>query len=192
MNMYVIAGCNGAGKTTASYTVLPEMLDCKEFINSDEIAKGLSPFQPKTVKIEATRIMLNRMHDLIEAGADFAFETTLATKTFADILRKAKAKGYKVMLIFFWLDTPELAIQRVKQRVEMGGHDVPKDVIVRRYNNGVNYLSKIYIPISDYWMIIDNSNNPFKLIAEGIEDNQVKIYDEDVYAQIIKDGKTRN
>lgn len=192
MNMYVIAGCNGAGKTTASYTVLPEMLGCKEFINSDEIAKGLSPFQPKTVKIEATRIMLNRMHDLIEAGADFAFETTLATKTFADILRKAKAKGYKVTLIFFWLDTPELAIQRVKQRVEMGGHDVPKDVIVRRYNNGINYLSKIYIPISDYWMIIDNSNNPFKLIAEGVEDNQVKIYDKDVYAQIIKDGKMRN
>lgn len=190
--MYVIAGCNGAGKTTASYSILPEMLECTEFINSDEIAKGLSPFQPKAVKFEATRIMLERMRMLIESGNDFAFETTLATKTFEAILKKAKERGYKITLVFFWLDTPELAYRRVQERVEMGGHDVPKDVVYRRYSTGMRYLSRIYMPIVDYWMIIDNSNNPFRLIADGAKEEVLNIYVEDVFNQIIADGKVRN
>lgn len=192
MNMYVIAGCNGAGKTTASYSILPEMLECTEFINSDEIAKGLSPFQPKAVKFEATRIMLERMRNLIESGNDFAFETTLATKTFEAILKKAKERGYKITLVFFWLDTPELAYRRVQERVEMGGHDVPKDVVYRRYNTGMRYLSRIYMPIVDYWMIIDNSNNPFRLVADGAKEEVLNVYVEDVFNQIIADGKVRN
>ena len=189
--MYVIAGCNGAGKTTASYSILPEMLECTQFINSDEIAKELSA-QSRGIKFEATRIMLSRMYALIEEGSDFAFETTLATKTFKAIIKKAKDKGYKVTLVFFWLDTPELALRRVQERVEHGGHDVPKDVVYRRYVAGTRYLSQIYIPISDYWMIIDNSNNPFKLIAAGAKEEVLNVYDEDVFNQIITDGKLRN
>lgn len=191
MNMYVIAGCNGAGKTTASYSILPEMLECTQFINSDEIAKELSA-QSKGIKFEATRIMLSRMYALIEEGSDFAFETTLATKTFKAIIKKAKDKGYKVTLVFFWLDTPELALRRVQERVEHGGHDVPKDVVYRRYVAGMRYLSQIYIPIADYWMIIDNSNNPFKLIADGAKEEVLNVYDDDVFNQIITDGKLRN
>jgi predicted ABC-type ATPase len=96
--LYIIAGCNGAGKTTASYTVLPEMLECKEFVNADEIAKGLSPFQPETVAFEAGRIMLNRIRELLKAKVDFAFETTLATKSYLPLINEAKDKGYTVVL----------------------------------------------------------------------------------------------
>lgn len=120
-NLYIIAGCNGAGKTTASYTVLPEMLNCEEFINADEIAKGLSPFNPEKAAIESGRIMLNKIQRLIEAGTDFAFETTLSTKSYVKIIQKAREKGYDITLLFFWLDSIELAIERVKTRVIEGG-----------------------------------------------------------------------
>ena len=119
-NLYVISGCNGAGKTTASYSVLPDMLNCKEFVNADEIAKGLSPFQPDKVAIEAGRIMLSRIKDLINHDVDFAFETTLATKSYVQFIREAQSKGYMVTLVYFWLNSPELAIERVKTRVISG------------------------------------------------------------------------
>lgn len=102
-NLYIIAGCNGAGKTTASYTVLPEMLNCKEFVNADEIAKGLSPFQPETVSFEAGRIMLHRIRELMNSKIDFAFETTLSTRSYYSLINKAKAEGYTIILFFFWL-----------------------------------------------------------------------------------------
>ncbi len=111
--LYVISGCNGAGKTTASYTVLPEMLNCKEIVNADEIAKGLSPFQPDKVAIESGRIMLNRIRNLISSNVDFALETTLATKIYIQIIKDAQTKGYHVTLLFFWLNSSELAIERV-------------------------------------------------------------------------------
>ena len=101
--LYIIAGCNGAGKTTASYTVLPEMLGCKEFVNADEIAKGLSPFNPESVAIEAGRLMLQRMDDLLSEGSDFAFETTLSTRSYVKFIERAQAKGYFVTLLYFWL-----------------------------------------------------------------------------------------
>ena len=116
-NLYIISGCNGAGKTTASYTVLPDMLNCKEFVNADEIAKGLSPFNPDKVAIEAGRIMLNRVKDLINHNVDFAFETTLATKTYTQFIKDAQDKGYFVTLLYFWLNSVDLAIERVKSRV---------------------------------------------------------------------------
>ena len=125
--LYIIAGCNGAGKTTASYTVLPEMLDCREFVNADEIAKGLSPFNPESVAIDAGRLMLQRMDDLLIAGEDFAFETTLATRSYVKFIDQAHAMGYFVSLLFFWLPTPELAIVRVATRVSKGGHDIPEE-----------------------------------------------------------------
>ena len=153
--LYIIAGCNGAGKTTASYTVLPEMLGCKEFVNADEIAKGLSPFNPESVAIEAGRLMLQRMDDLLSEGSDFAFETTLSTRSYVKFIERAQAKGYFVTLLYFWLPTPEQAIERVATRVREGGHNIPSDVIRRRYANGIKNLTALYIPLCNYWAIYD-------------------------------------
>ena len=164
-NLYVIAGCNGAGKTTASFTILPEILDCKEFVNADEIAKGLSPFQPDKVAVEAGRIMISRINNLLEDELSFAFETTLATKSYKNKILLAKNKGYTVTLLFFWLQTIDLAKERVATRVLEGGHDIPKDVIERRYINGIKNLFSIYIPIVDELMIFDNSQMKSELIA---------------------------
>jgi len=125
-NLYIIAGCNGAGKTTASFTLLPEMLDCEEFINADEIARGLSPFNPDKSAIEAGRIMLKKIDYLIKNKKDFAFETTLATKSYVKTIDFAKKHDYQVTLIFYWLESPELAIERVKLRVSEGRTRYPK------------------------------------------------------------------
>lgn len=164
-NLYVIAGCNGAGKTTASFTILPEILDCKEFVNADEIAKGLSPFQPEKVAVEAGRIMISRINNLLEDELSFAFETTLATKSYKNKILLARNKGYTVTLLFFWLQTIDLAKERVATRVLEGGHNIPKDVIERRYINGIKNLFSIYIPLVDELMIFDNSQMKSELIA---------------------------
>lgn len=166
-NLYIIAGCNGSGKTTASYTVLPEMLNCEEFINADEIARGLSPFNPDKVAIESGRIMLRRINDFINKKHDFAFETTLSTKSHIKTIEKAKDNEYEITLLFLFLDSVDLAIERVKARVEEGGHDIPEKVIRRRYFAGIKNLFDLYIPVCDYWMITNNSNPNLELIAEG-------------------------
>ena len=127
--LFIIGGCNGAGKTTTSFNILPELLRCKEFVNADEIARGLSPFQPEKVALEAGKLMLRRIEELMSLGQDFSFETTLSTKSFVKTIEKSKEKGYYVTLIFFWLDSVELAIDRVRTRVREGGHDIPKEVI---------------------------------------------------------------
>jgi len=127
-NLYIISGCNGAGKTTASYTILPEILNCKEFVNADEIAKGLSPFTPENATIQAGRLMLEKINTLIKSDKDFAFETTLATKSYKKLVARAKENGYKVTLLFFWLRTPELALKRVEIRVKEGGHNIPTEM----------------------------------------------------------------
>ncbi|MDR0612460.1 MAG: zeta toxin family protein [Dysgonamonadaceae bacterium] len=165
-NLYIISGCNGAGKTTASYTVLPEILNCKEFVNADEIAKGLSPFQPEKVAIEAGRIMLGRIKELLKNNENFAFETTLATKSYKNTILEAKRKGYNVTLIFFWLQSVDLAKNRVRERVLKGGHHIEPDVVERRYLAGIRNLFDIYIPISEIIFIFDNSEGTHELIAE--------------------------
>ncbi len=185
-NLYVISGCNGAGKTTASYSILPDMLNCKEFVNADEIAKGLSPFQPDKVAIEAGRIMLNRIKDLVNHNVDFAFETTLATKYYAQLIKKAQLNGYFVTLVYLWLNSPELAVERVRNRVISGGHGIPEDVICRRYLAGINNLSKLYLPICDYWLLIDNSEPPFQIIAEGSKNDDIEVNNQIIYNQIVK------
>jgi predicted ABC-type ATPase len=120
-NLYIISGCNGAGKTTTSFTVLPEILNCKEFVNADEIARGLSPFQPETVSFQAGKIMLRRIKELMLEQVDFAFESTLATKSYKNLVQKAQAVGYTVTIVFFWLESSALAQERFKIRVEKGG-----------------------------------------------------------------------
>lgn len=174
-NLYIIAGCNGAGKTTASFTILPEILDCKEFVNADEIAKGLSPFQPEKVSFEAGRIMLRRINELLESNENFAFETTLATKSYKSKVIEAKSKNYNVTLLFFWLQNVDLAIERVKTRVLEGGHNIEIDVIKRRYLNGIKNLFEIYLPIVDEAMIFDNSEGKHDLIAEKTFDSEIDI-----------------
>ncbi len=186
LNLYIISGCNGAGKTTASYSVLPDMLDCKEFVNADEIARGLSPFQPDKVAIEAGRIMLNRIRELMVQKVDFAFETTLSTRSYRNFVKEAQLNGYFVTLIYFWLSSADLAIERVNRRVLAGGHNIPEDIIRRRYGSGIKNLSKIYIPICNNWMIFDNSGNPPLLVAKGFQDTDIQIYNPDIYNQIIE------
>lgn len=165
-NLYIIAGCNGAGKTTASFTILPDILDCKEFVNADEIARGLSPFQPEKVSFEAGRIMLNRIEELFRDNQSFAFETTLATKSYKSKIIEAKKNGYEVTMLFFWLNNIDLAIERVATRVQEGGHNIPTDVIIRRYKRGICNLFDIYMPIVDECMIIDNSDGKRELVAK--------------------------
>ena len=177
-NLYIIAGCNGAGKTTASFTILPEILNCKEFVNADEIARGLSPFQPEKVAFEAGRIMLNRINDLLNSGENFAFETTLATKSYKSKIKIAKIQNYSITLIFFWLQNENLAVERVKSRVLEGGHNIERAVIKRRYYNGIKNLFEIYIHIVDEVMIIDNSEGKHDLIAKKTNQTELVILNE--------------
>lgn len=183
-NLYIIAGCNGAGKTTASYTILPEIIKCKEFVNADEIAKGLSPFQPEKVSFEAGRIMLNRINELLESNESFAFETTLSTKSYKSKILKAKEQDYTVTLLFFWLNNIELAKERVKIRVKEGGHNIPKDVIERRYLKGIINLFDIYLEIVDGTLIFDNSYGKHELIAQKIEKENLMIFDIEKFKQL--------
>ena len=182
-HLYIIAGCNGAGKTTASFTILPEVLDCKEFINADEIAKGLSPFQPESVAMQAGRIMLARMDELLQKGETFAFETTLATKSYKQKIEWAQANGYEVTLLFFWLCNVAMAKERVAQRVAEGGHNIPDEIIERRYYNGIANLFAIYIDMVDICYIFDNSEGESVLIAEKYEGEEL-IFDIEIFNQI--------
>lgn len=168
--LYIIAGCNGAGKTTASMTILPKALLVREFVNADEIAKGLSPFNPEGVAIEAGRLMLERIDCLINRGESFSIETTLATRSYINLVRRAHAEGYQVHLIYFWLKSPELAMQRVAERVAHGGHNIPQDVIVRRYSAGISNLFNLFMNEVDSWMIYDNSDNDREEIAVGAKE----------------------
>ena len=186
MNLYVIAGCNGAGKTTASFTVLPEMLKCREFVNADEIAAGISPFNPEGVAIQAGRLMIDRIIQLLKDGETFAFETTLATRSYVKLIQQAKKRGYFVTLLFFSLSTPEQAQRRVAQRVSMGGHNIPSDVIVRRYEAGLQNLFQLYMPVCDYWTLYDNSNCPAIRIASGFGSEKIEILDKERYQTLYK------
>jgi predicted ABC-type ATPase len=182
--LYIIGGCNGAGKTTASYTVLPEMLDCREFVNADSIAAGLSPFNPEDVAFEAGRIMLQRIEHLLSEMSDFAFETTLSTRSYVSLVKKAQKLGYNVTLLYFWLSTPEFAIQRVAQRVEEGGHNIPEDVIVRRYYRGIYNLMNLYIPVCNNWIVVDNGEMIPQIIAKSGAFEKV-ILNNDIWGTIL-------
>lgn len=183
-NLYIIAGCNGAGKTTASYTILPEILECKEFVNADEIARGLSPFNPNSTSIEAGKLMLKRIRELLGRDESFAIETTLATRSYINLVRQAQSMGYMVTLLFFWLRTPELALQRVAERVRNGGHDIPVSTTRRRYVSGISNLFNLYSPEVDYWMLYDNSATPRIAVARGGKQLASTIYDEEIYNKI--------
>lgn len=164
-NLYIIAGPNGAGKTTASYNLLPEVLHCPNFVNADEIARGLSPFAPETVAFQAGRIMLQRIEELLTQRVDFAIETTLATRSYVQLVRRAQALGYKVHLIFFFLENEEQAIQRVAQRVSNGGHNIPEPDIRRRFKRGIYNLLNLYMPICDNVHVYNNAHGDAIIVA---------------------------
>lgn len=183
--LYIIAGCNGAGKTTASMTVLPEILNCREFVNADEIAKGLSPFNPEEVAIEAGKIMLQRINQLLIANKTFAIETTLATRSYRNLVSKAKELGYEVVLLFFWLPSPLQAEQRVATRVASGGHDIPKEVINQRYWRGIQNLFDIFVSLVDSWSLYDNTDETKAIVENG------KIVDPTQLNKIIESCRTK-
>ena len=190
-HLYIISGCNGAGKTTASYTVLPEILDCQEFVNADEIARGLSPFNPESVAVAAGKLMLLRIEELLRKGQTFSIETTLATKSYLHLVHRAQTQGYRVSLLFFWLKTPDLAVQRVAERVRHGGHNIPEDVIRRRYVAGINNLFKLFMDAVDVWDIYDNSESPRIQIAYGGKNEEAIIQNKELFnliKQYVKKG----
>ncbi|WP_199249963.1 zeta toxin family protein [[Phormidium] sp. ETS-05] len=183
-NLYMIGGANGSGKTTVSRQLLPNVFNCLEYVNADTIAAGISAFNPEAVAIQAGRLMLERLQILSKSGVDFAFETTLAARTFAPFLRSCKNQGYTINLMYFWLPTPELAIERVRQRVASGGHSIPEAVIRRRYERGRHNLISLYIPLCDTWIIYDNSHAVSWLVAEGVRERSPIIYQPEIWQQI--------
>lgn len=183
-HLFIITGCNGAGKTTASFTILPDLLDCREFINADEIARGLSPFQPEQVAVEAGRIMLHRVDELLERGVDFAFETTLSTRSYTARIKEAQRKGYFVTLLFFWLESADMAIDRVKTRVTEGGHNIPDNVVKRRYIRGLKNLFELYMPVCDRSMVIDSSHGNCTFVMSQNKGSEPEIFNDFLLKQI--------
>jgi predicted ABC-type ATPase len=157
-SVVVLAGPNGAGKSTTAPALLRDVLAVTEFVNADTIAQGLSGFDPDSSALEAGRIMLRRVRELAGRREDFAFETTLASRSFAPWLRELKQGGYRVNLLFLWLPSPDFAVERVAERVRMGGHDILEDVIRRRYRKGLQHFFALYRPICDVWRVYDNSD----------------------------------
>ncbi len=184
----VLAGPNGAGKSTAAPELLQGELAVNEFVNADVIARGLSAFDPDRAAITVGRVMLARLDELARQRESFAFETTLASRSFAPWLRDLRASGYAVHLFFLWLSSPDLAVQRVAYRVRSGGHDVPADTIRRRYRAGVRNLFNLYQPIVTTWAVYDCSGLKSQLIAEGLESAPLKVYDREVWAAIQQQG----
>jgi predicted ABC-type ATPase len=186
-NLYIIAGPNGAGKTTASFSLLPDVLHCLNFVNADEIARGLSPFASESVAFQAGRIMLQRIDELLPQKVDFAIETTLATRSYVHLVHRAQDLGYKVHLIYFYLENEEQAIQRVAQRVSNGGHNIPEQDIRRRFKRGIYNLLNLYMPICDSVLIYNNVMTPAKLVARKItQQDDIEAVEPDMWNQLIK------
>jgi predicted ABC-type ATPase len=163
----IIAGPNGAGKTTFAQEFLPGEAGCPHFVNADLIAAGLSPFTPELAAVRAGRIMLDQIHEHVRKGESFAFETTLSGRIYMRLIPRWQAEGYIVKLFFLKLPSPEMAIARVRQRVAAGGHNVPEDVIRRRFDAGLRNFSQIYKPLVDEWVLYDNSGDEPVRLEEG-------------------------
>lgn len=184
-NLYIVGGANGSGKTTVAMNLLPNLLDCFEYVNADTIAARMSPLRPESVAIPAGRLMVERLQALSKSNSNFAFETTLASRSFASFVKNCRTT-YIVNLIYFWLQNADLAVERVARRVANGGHSVPEEVIRRRYNRGCKNLISLYLPLCDGWMVYDNSAIEPQLVAQRIINQQPIIYKAEIWKQILE------
>jgi predicted ABC-type ATPase len=181
--VYVIAGPNGAGKTTFATEFLPDFVDCREFLNADLIAAGLSPFAPETENVRAGRLLLTRIRELAKARRDFGFETTLAGRSYARHFAQMRSQGYRIVLFFLWLPSADMAVTRVANRVRQGGHNVPEADIRRRFVAGIRNLFRLYRPLLNGWWLYDSSQLPPRLIAQE-EGGKVRVMDAPLFERI--------
>jgi predicted ABC-type ATPase len=187
-NLYVVAGPNGAGKSTFARLFLPEYADCREFVNADLIAAGLSPFNPESLALQAGRLMLERIEALAAARVDFGFETTLAGKSWLPVLQRLREQGYRLHIFFLWIPGPELALKRIEERVRAGGHSVPEAVVRRRYARGLQNLFRLYTPVVDSWLLLDASQEAPELIALSVADLRL-VFDRGLFATIQEEAR---
>ena len=181
--VYIVAGPNGAGKTTFARTFLPDYAGCNEFINADLIAGGLSPFAPEAAALRAGRLLLEQIRRLSSKRLDFGFETTLAGVTQVSLLRMLKTRGYQIHLFFLWIPTVEMALARIADRVQHGGHKIPESVVRRRFRKGVVHLFKRYRPFLDAWTLFDNSGALPRVVARE-EEGALAVFDQGLFAKI--------
>jgi predicted ABC-type ATPase len=185
-HVIIIAGPNGAGKTTTAPALLNKALTIHNFVNADTIAAGFCAFAPETAAIQAGRAMLNRIHYLAEQNEDFAFETTLASRSFAPWIKKLKKKGYLFHLEFLWLENADLAVSRVQERIKIGGHFVPEATIRRRYASGLKNFFNLYESIADSWRLYNNSNMNHIIPIALKQNNQLEIYDDSIWQTLVE------
>ncbi|MFA6043809.1 MAG: AAA family ATPase [Phycisphaerales bacterium] len=181
-NIFVIGGPNGAGKSTVAPHVLHRTLNIEDFVNADVIASGLSGFRPEAAAMQAGRVMLARLRELAAANAPFAFESTLASRTFAPWLQGLAAEGWKIHILYVWVGSPGICLARIKQRVRKGGHHVPDDVVRRRYQRSLSNFFTLYRPLAHQWQIYDNSSQPAELVAWGASTQAVAIHKPNTYS----------
>lgn len=186
-NIILLAGPNGAGKSTAAPDLLRGAFHVDEFVNADVIARGLSAFHPEGAAMDAGRVMLARLRELTGLGRNVAFESTLASRTFAPWIRELKTRGYQFHLFYFWLPSAEISIERIYRRKALGGHFVPEETIRRRYMAGLRNFFELYAPIAASWQFFDNSDSPRRLLAEGGEGGREVIFDEALWIKIKKE-----
>ncbi len=189
-SVYIIAGPNGSGKTTFAKTFLPEYAKCDHFINADLIALGLSPFSPQQVAIKSGKLVLEQIKEYSENNLDFGFETTMAGVTYLKHFKVLKEKGYKICVFFLWIPGPQLAIERVKDRVAQGGHNVPTKDIKRRFERSIRNFFEQYRLLTDKWILFDNAGTKPKIIAR--KDNfNIKIINRSLFESITKKAGVR-
>ena len=163
--IYVIAGCNGAGKTTFAKEFLPKEVKCLRFLNADEIARGLSPLKPSAGAVRAARLLLTQVDECLRRRETFALESTLSGKTYIRLFARARKLGYEIEVHYLWLSSPAQAIARVRQRVQQGGHHVPATDIRRRFKRSLVHLLADYLPLATRWAVWDSRSLPAKRLA---------------------------
>jgi len=181
-SVVILAGPNGAGKSTVAPALLRGALAVNEFVNADVIASGLSAFDPDSAAIAAGRVMLARIRELASQRVNFAFETTLASRSFAPWLRQLVTSGYSAHLVFLWLPSADFAVDRVAERVRTGGHNVPPETVRRRYAAGLRNFFQLYQPLVSGWVLYDSSGPVPRPVAEGLASHPPTVYDRDIWA----------